>query len=88
MCARNASGSFPSILQQVGQTIVQNGLAPLRGDVIGPLRTVVFIWLVPITADEVKFVQENGWEIFEDFLEKENPDLTDIYRQSIFEKTR
>jgi hypothetical protein len=51
---------------------------------IDKLGTVVFIWLIPIATDEVIFIEKNGWAAFEDLLEKENPDLNDICRASIF----
>jgi hypothetical protein len=46
-------------------------------------RTIVMTWLVPITDQEADFVRTHGWSAFEDALVKENPDLTDVDRNSI-----
>lgn len=45
--------------------------------------TVIFIWLIPITDKEADFVNRSGWDAFEDLLEKEDPDLLDLFRSSI-----
>jgi len=44
---------------------------------------IVQVWLLPITRREVLFVQENGWDAFEDVLERINPDLVDFARGSV-----
>jgi hypothetical protein len=46
-------------------------------------HTVVFGWLVPITASELQFVAAHGWEKFEDLLEQRNPDLVDYARSAV-----
>ena len=43
---------------------------------------VYLVWLVPITAAEASFVREQGHEAFEDILEKVDPDLLDLSRES------
>lgn len=44
---------------------------------------VVLAWLVPISAKEACFVRENGWDAFEDAVERTDPDLTDPYRADV-----
>lgn len=44
---------------------------------------VVFIWLIPIYSREADLVRHRGWEIFEDELEKQDPDLLDMRRDAI-----
>ena len=46
-------------------------------------RKIVLTWLVPITDNEADFVRTHGWSAFENALVKENPDLTDMDRDSI-----
>ena len=48
-----------------------------------PGQTTVFAWLVPITASEVTFVREQGWEAFESRLVEQNPDLCDWNRPAL-----
>lgn len=48
-----------------------------------PGQTTVFAWLVPITASEVTFVREQGWDAFESLLVEQNPDLCDWNRPAI-----
>jgi hypothetical protein len=50
---------------------------------IGNSRTVIFAWLVPIASSEADFVQSNGWDVFEERLIKQNPDLLDYTRRTI-----
>jgi hypothetical protein len=45
---------------------------------------VVMTWLVPITHAEAHFIFANGWSKFEDYLVEFDPDLVNIYRESIF----
>jgi hypothetical protein len=47
------------------------------------LNTVVLAWLVPITANEARFVWEHGWDAFEDRLVELDPDLVDIHRDEV-----
>jgi hypothetical protein len=44
---------------------------------------IVFAWLVPITAEEARFIRDRGWAEFEDELEKQDPDLLDFGRASV-----
>jgi hypothetical protein len=50
----------------------------------GASGDTVMVWLVPITHDEAHFVQTRGWSAFEDELVRNQPDLTDVGRESIF----
>ena len=45
----------------------------------------VFIWLIPITKEEARFIEERGWDDFEDLLVKRDPDLLDLKRSSIID---
>jgi hypothetical protein len=44
--------------------------------------TVIFAWLIPITDEEVRLINENGWNVFEDKFEEQDPDLLDFGRTS------
>lgn len=46
-------------------------------------KQIVLAWLIPVTPSEIHFVNQNGWERFEDLLETTNPDLIDFNRKSI-----
>jgi hypothetical protein len=46
-------------------------------------RTIVLVWLVPITDDEAEYVRTHGWNSFEDALVAEDPDLTVVDRPPI-----
>lgn len=48
-----------------------------------PGQTTIFAWLVPISASEARFVQEQGWEAFESRLVEQNPDLCNWDRPAI-----
>jgi Suppressor of fused protein (SUFU) len=48
-----------------------------------PNRTIVLVWLMPITTLEADFVRERGWPAFEDLLVAADPDLTDMSRPSV-----
>ena len=43
----------------------------------------VLVSLLPLHGSEAIFVRKHGWEIFEDLLEKENPDLFDMNRSPL-----
>ena len=45
--------------------------------------TVIFAWLVPITDEEVRLINESGWNVFEDKLERQDADLLDFGRASV-----
>jgi hypothetical protein len=47
------------------------------------LGTILFIWLIAITEDEAHFVKREGWGAFETLLEARDPDLSDLFRDSI-----
>ena len=49
----------------------------------GTSPSTVLVWLIPILADEARYVEEHGWEAFEDLLEQKNPDLWDLRRTSV-----
>ncbi|AXO87792.1 suppressor of fused domain protein [Pseudomonas parafulva] len=42
----------------------------------------VMVWLIPLLQEEANFVKFNGWSQFEDLLERENPDLMELNRDS------
>lgn len=44
---------------------------------------IVQTWLFPITVNEAKFINDAGWNKFEDILEDLDPDLLDFERKSI-----
>ena len=43
-------------------------------------RTIILVWLVPITTAEAEFVASHGWPAFEDLLAAGDPDLSDVSR--------
>jgi hypothetical protein len=43
----------------------------------------VFVWLIPVTHDEIHYVWEHGWSAFEDLLVEKDPDVWDLERPSI-----
>jgi len=45
----------------------------------------VFVWLIPLYENELRFIEENGWDKFETVLE-DNPDIDfwDLKRDEIF----
>jgi len=43
----------------------------------------VFVWLFPVLPREVSAIAENGWDAFEDALERVQPDLFDLARVSV-----
>jgi hypothetical protein len=45
---------------------------------------IAICWLVPISSGEADFVTSHGWGSFERLLEKEDPNLTDVYRLPIY----
>jgi len=49
----------------------------------GDEYSIVFAWLVPITASEANLVRSKGRIAFEDVLEKFDPDMLDFARPSI-----
>ncbi|MBO0883908.1 MAG: suppressor of fused domain protein, partial [Mycobacterium sp.] len=53
------------------------------GEVDGSFGPVIFAWLVPITNQEASFINDRGWDEFENELEKHDPDLIDFKRASI-----
>ena len=46
---------------------------------------VVFVWLIPVHSCETEFIEQYGWQRFEDELEKQDPDLLDMQREAIVE---
>jgi hypothetical protein len=46
-------------------------------------ETIVFMWLVPITASEAAYVRSHGWEAFEAALVDRKPDLMDFGRAAL-----
>jgi hypothetical protein len=46
-------------------------------------RTIVFAWLVPISANEAAYVRSMGWDAFEKRLVELDPDLIDLERSPL-----
>jgi hypothetical protein len=46
-------------------------------------EAVEVLWLIPITAAEAAFIEENGPEAFDQLLGREDPDLMDLERPSL-----
>ncbi|WP_426297758.1 suppressor of fused domain protein [Arthrobacter sp. R-11] len=44
---------------------------------------VVVAWLVPITTPEADFISRRGWDMFEDQLVEQDPDLINFQRSPI-----
>jgi len=44
---------------------------------------IVFCWAFPITRNEAQLVRTQGWEVFEERLLEQDPDLMDIHRGSL-----
>jgi hypothetical protein len=43
----------------------------------------VFVWLAPLFKSEAEFVATNGWDEFEDLLERSGLDLCSVHRHSL-----
>jgi len=43
----------------------------------------IMVWVLPIYRSEAEYIEENGWESFEDLLEDKDPDLCSLERESI-----
>ncbi len=46
-------------------------------------KSVIFAWMIPIHLSEAKFVEDRGWDAFEDLLIEKGPDLLDLNRSAI-----
>lgn len=44
---------------------------------------IVQVWLVPISSSEANYVQEHGWDAFEDLLVEKQPDLLSFMRDEV-----
>jgi hypothetical protein len=44
---------------------------------------IVIAWLLPILSSEREFIENHGWREFEDLMESQDPDLTDLERAAI-----
>jgi suppressor of fused protein SUFU len=49
----------------------------------GSEPVTVFVWLIPITHDEIHYVWEHGWSAFEDLLVVHDPDVWNLERSSM-----
>ncbi len=47
------------------------------------LESTMFLWLVPITREELQYVREGGGQRFQELLVERDPDLLDLARESI-----
>jgi Suppressor of fused protein (SUFU) len=45
------------------------------------LGSIVFVWMVPITANEAAYVREHGWSRLESIFIDKGIDLTDLLRE-------
>jgi hypothetical protein len=43
----------------------------------------VIAWLIPVTVSEAEFVRSHGWSRFESLIEKHDPDLLNLKRDSL-----
>jgi hypothetical protein len=43
----------------------------------------VFVWLIPLVGDERSFINDHGWNEFEERLEASSPDLFDLCRSAV-----
>jgi hypothetical protein len=48
-----------------------------------PTKKVTWLWAIPISAAESKYIAENGDDDFESLLEKADADVFDIHRESV-----
>lgn len=44
------------------------------------------LWAIPITNSERVYIEKNGWNEFEEIIEQEEPDFTDLSRHSMIEE--
>lgn len=49
----------------------------------GVTPAVFFVWLIPITRDEARFIEQRDWESFEELLEEQDPELLDLRRTGL-----
>lgn len=48
--------------------------------------STILVWLIPIFEAEANYINEQGWESFEDILERDDPDLWDLNRHLVINK--
>jgi len=77
---RMFDGSDVTALYVTGPIYFPEEFASVEAPGIGQ---VYFAWLVPIFDDEAKYIANNGSSEFEDLMERENPDVTDLKRDSV-----
>jgi hypothetical protein len=46
-----------------------------------PNQPISFIWLIPLHSKESEYISKNGWNAFEDYLEKSPCDFWDLKRK-------
>jgi len=44
---------------------------------------VAFVWAIPVTRQEMMYIEDKGHESFSDLLEDADPDMTDLFRSSV-----
>ncbi len=49
----------------------------------GSSPSTVMVWVIPIYQSEAEYIEANGWESFEDLLEKKDPDLCSLKRDPV-----
>lgn len=75
------SGSSMNAVYATMPVLFSEGLAIFEGS----SPSTVMVWLIPIYADETKYIDELGWEEFENILEPKDPDLWDLNRPSVID---
>lgn len=44
---------------------------------------VIFAWMIPVSRSEAEYITAEGYEKFDDLLTKHDPDLMNLYRESL-----
>ena len=73
------SGSSMNAVYASIPVIFDEGLATFKGS----SPATVMVWLIPIYSNEAIYIDQHGWESFEDALESKDPDLWDVERKSV-----
>lgn len=76
-------GSAMEAFYAAAPVLFDDGFAVVEPGGDGRRFEIVVIWLAPIGKAEAAFVDERGWEAFEEELVRQQPDLTDLRRPEI-----
>lgn len=74
-----AAGSEANALYASIPVAFPDGLATLRDST----PATVVVWLIPLQPNEAACVASSGWSVFEDRLEAADPDVFDLFRDSV-----